>query len=328
MVKRGHPAEFVVGVDVGATKILSGVIDLASLSVVGAAKTTTKAERGPTAVMERVARCVADAVDECDLTLPQVRAVGIGVPGVVDLASGRVLTAASLGWKDLLLREEMEQRLGRPVLVGNDCALATLAVHTQELQARPRHLLGLFVGSGVGAGRVIDGQLLASPDWPGGDVAHMVIRPDGPRCACGQHGCLETLAGRNALRRDLLAAVRSGQRTVLTEMLGRDLRNLRSGDLRRALRHGDSLVARMVRDAAVCVGLAVVALVRELRPEVVVLGGGLIEALESDIMPVVLEAALPALSASGLPIPPLLASKLGDHASLIGAALLVRQQQL
>src|ERR1035438_7604096 len=159
MAEANSKAEYFVGVDLGGTKILSGVFKN-SLECIGTAKASTKAQRGVEAVIERIARCVQDAVDEADLSLKQVAGVGIGAPGAVDFAEGRVIFAPNMeGWKDVPLKKDLEKLLGVPVFVENDCNISALGVHVAELKAKPKHLIGIFIGTGLGGGLIINGEL-------------------------------------------------------------------------------------------------------------------------------------------------------------------------
>lgn len=309
-----------VGVDLGGTKIYAGVFD-SRLSLIGSSKYSTKPQRGVEAVLDRIARCVRDAVDECDLPMSQVKGVGIGAPGVVDTDSGRVVMAPNLEWKDVPLQRELARRLEVPVAVDNDCNLATLGVHRQEMGGKPRSLVGIFIGTGVGGGIVQGGELVTGASRAAGELGHMVLQADGPRCSCGSQGCLEALASRTAIFRRISGAVREGQKTLLTEMLGEDLKDMRSGDLRRAIRRGDKLVEAIIREAAEYVGLAVASLANILNPEFVVLGGGVIEALEGEMMPVITKTARDHMMPGVARGTQIAASTLGDHAGLIGAAL-------
>ena len=151
MAEPSNKAEFIVGVDLGGTKIYSGVFDL-SLEHRGTARLSTKSDRGADAVIERISRCVRDAVDESDLELKQIRGVGIGAPGAVDADSGKVIFAPNLGWKDVALKKELEKLLEVPVFLSNDCNIAMLGVHVAELKSKPRDVIGVFVGTGIGGG--------------------------------------------------------------------------------------------------------------------------------------------------------------------------------
>ena len=325
MAEANSKAEYLVGVDLGGTKILTGVFSN-TLKCVGRSKMSTKAERGPESVIERIAHCVQDAVDECDLNLKQVKGVGIGAPGSVDAENGKVMFAGNLGWKDIALKKELEKQLQLPVFLQNDCNGCTLGVHEVELEGKPRNMIGLFLGTGIGGGLILDGKMFSGFNRTAGEVGHMVLEVNGPKCSCGNRGCWEALASRSALFRQVQDAVKEGQKTVLTEMLGNDLRDLRSGDLRKANKQGDKLVEHIVEEAAKYTGIAVANLMNVVNPEVVVLGGGLMDALENEMMHVVIETArehaFPG-SDKGVKILP---SKLGDDAGITGGAVLARRE--
>ena len=314
-----------VGVDLGGTKILAGVFN-AKLELKGSTKLSTKADRGVDAVIERIARCVKEAVDECDLELAQVRGIGIGAPGAVDTEAGRVIFAPNLpGWKDVPLKKNLEKLLEVPVFLGNDCNVCTLGVFDQEYKAKPRDLIGIFIGTGIGGGLILNGDLYHGHNLTAGEIGHMVIEVNGPKCGCGNRGCFEALASRTAIFREIQAAVKAGQETLLTDMLGKDLSDMRSGDLRKAIRRGDKLVTKIVEAAAEFAGIGVANLINVLNPELVVIGGGVIEALAEEMMPTLIKAAkehvMPG-TMSGIEIK---ASKLGDNAGITGAAVLARR---
>jgi glucokinase len=316
--------EHVVGVDLGGTKILAGVFTR-SLKFVGSTKISTKASRGPEAVIERIARCVKDAIDECDLDLKSVGGIGIGAPGACDPESGRVIFAPNLpDWKDVPLKKELEKLLDVPVYVENDCNACTLGVYEKELGSKPGSMVGIFIGTGIGGGLIINGKLYSGFNRTAGEVGHMVLEVNGPKCGCGNKGCFEALASRTAIFRQIHAAIKDGQKTLLTDMLGPDLEDLRSGDLRKAIRKGDKTVEKIVEEAAEYTGIAVANLINILNPEVVVLGGGLIAALEDEMMAIITETAMDyVLAGTGKGIE-IIASQLGDDAGITGGAVLAR----
>jgi glucokinase len=319
-VKQDH----LIGVDVGGTKILAGVFSPA-LELLGMAKVSTKSQRGVEAVIERITRCVQDAVDEADLSLKQVRGLGVGAPGAVDGEAGNVIFAPNLQWSDVPLKKELEKRLEVPVFVENDCNMAALGVYVSELQAKPRQMLGIFVGTGIGAGVIINGELYSGFGHTAGEVGHMIIDLGGPKCGCGNKGCFEALASRTAIFQRIKAAVKDGQKTVLTEMLGDDLEDMRSGDLRKAVRRGDKFVAKVVEETAEYIGIAVSNLVNILNPEVVVLGGGVIEALGDEMMDTIKKTAKDRAMPGALRGVQIVDTHLGDNAGITGGAVLARR---
>ena len=321
-----NKAEYIVGVDLGGTKVLAGVFKN-SLDCIGTAKVSTKAQRGVDKVIERVARCVQDAIDEADLSLKQIGGIGIGAPGAVDFETGTVIFAPNLeGWKDVTLKKDLEKQLGVPVFVENDANIAVLGVHVAELKAKPRHVVGIFVGTGIGGGLILNGELFSGTNHTAGEIGHMVVDVNGPKCGCGNKGCFEAVASRTAIFQQIKAGVKDGQKTLLTEMLGDDLSDLRSGDLRKAIRRGDKFVDRVVEGAAEYIGIATANLVNILGPEVVVLGGGVIEALADEMMSVIVETANDYAMPGTMKGVDIIASKLGDNAGITGAAVLARRE--
>ncbi len=312
-----------VGVDLGGTKIYTGIFN-EDLQCVGAARLSTKSERGVAAVIGRIARCVQEAVDECDLTISQIKGIGIGAPGAVDPDNGRVIFAPNLDWKDVPLCKELETHLGTKVYIENDCTMAMLGIYEAELGGSPPHVIGLFLGTGIGGGLVINSHIYSGFAHAAGEVGHMVLDVNGPQCTCGNKGCFEALASRTAILNRIRAAVKDGQQTLLTDIVGPDLKDLRSKDLRKAIRRGDKFVREVVDEAAKYTGIAIANLLNILNPELVILGGGIIEALETQMMPIIYDTAMDYVmpgTGKGISI---YASKLGDDAGITGGAVLAR----
>jgi len=317
--------DLIVGVDLGGTKILAGVFG-PQLKLIQTAKLSTKSDRGFESVVERIARCIRDAIDEADLSIKQVKAIGIGAPGAVDPDSGEVIFAPNLQWKNAPLKKKLEQLLEIPVHVENDCNICTLGVHEVELKSKPRSMIGIFLGTGIGGGLILDGKLFGGFNRTAGEIGHMVLLVGGPKCGCGNLGCFEALASRTAIFRELQKGVKEGQKSVLTEMLGADLADMKSGDLRKALKKGDKLVEHVIEDAAEYTGIAVANFINIFNPEVIVLGGGIIDALEDEMMSIIVETALDYAMPGTTKGIEIIASKLGDHAGIHGGAVLARQR--
>ena len=325
MADTSTKSDYVVGVDFGGTKLYAGVFD-DKLVNVGSARKSTKPQRGVDAVIERIADVVQEAVDEADLTLKQIKGVGIGAPGAVAGETGDIIFAPNLpGWKNVPLKKSLEKLLGVPVFVENDCNIAMLGVYVTELKSKPKNAFGIFLGTGIGGGIIINGELYSGFNHTAGEVGHMVLDPAGPKCGCGNKGCYESFASRTAIFKRLQQAVKDGEKTVLTDMLGADLDDLRSGNLRKALRKGDKLVEKVIEEAAEYTGIAVANLANILGPEVIVLGGGVIEALADEMLSIIIETAkdyaMPGVM-DGVEIFP---SKLGDEAGIIGGGVLAKR---
>jgi len=324
MPAENDKTSYVVGVDFGGTKILAGVFD-EKFNCIGRARVSTKADRGVDEVIGRIARSVREAVDEIDLDLKQIKAIGIGAPGAVDSESGKVIFAPNLGWDDVPLKKELEKQVDAPVFLENDCNVCTLGIYEVELKAKPRDVVGIFLGTGIGGGLIVEGQLYSGFNRTAGEIGHMVIQVGGPKCGCGNKGCFEALASRTAIFRTIKEAVKEGQKTILTEMLGPELEDLRSGDLRKAIKRGDKFVEHVIEEAAEYTGIAAANIINLLNPEVIVIGGGLMEQLEDEMLAIIVETAMDYSMPGTTKGIEIIATKLGDDAGITGGAVLARK---
>ncbi len=314
-----------LGVDLGGTKILAAVYD-DNLQRLARAKTEARASEGSDAVIDRIVECAREAVKKADLNWKQIEAVGLGAPSPIDAETGRVIFAPNLGWKDLPLQERLRKRLDARVFVGNDCNLATLGVHEVEFEAKHRNLLAIYPGTGIGGGLIINGELIEGVNGGAGEFGHMTISYGGP---CGPDnipGSLESLAGRAALTSRIREAVSLGQTTLLTELAGPELKEIKSNHFRKAIARGDTWVEGIVRQASEHIGAAIGALLNVVNPGIVVVGGGMIEQMEELMLPVIrtkVEEYCHAGVRKGVKI---VASRLGDDAGVSGAAVFARRK--
>jgi glucokinase len=199
-------------------------------------------------------------------------------------------------------------------------------VYETELDPKPRSMVGIFLGTGIGGGIVLDGKPYSGFNRTAGEIGHMILEVNGPKCGCGNKGCFEALASRTALFRKIQTAVKDGQKTVLTDMLGPDLTDMKSGDLRKALRRGDKFVEKVIEEAAEYTGIAVANVINLLNPEVIVLGGGVMDQLADEMMSIIIETARDYALTGTMKGIEIIASKLGDDAGITGAAVLAKRE--
>ena len=316
----------VIAVDMGGTKILAAVVN-AEGDILGTAKIPTKADKGTAVVIDRIASCIQKAVDKSRVARASIQAVGIGAPGPLDPGTGIVLFAPNLGWTDVPLKTELENRVGLPTFVDNDVNVGTLGEHAFGAGKGMSTLVGIFVGTGIGGGIIMDGELFHGASQTAGEIGHIIVKAGGPRCGCGTRGCLEALASRTAITRQLQKAiVKKGKKSILPELTGGDLKLIRSGALAKALRSNDKLTMKVFKKATKYLGVGIASIVNFLNPEMIVLGGGVVEALDDsfldDIAAVVADYSLPN-TLSGVRI---VKAQLGDDAGILGAAALARQR--
>ena len=311
------------GIDLGGTKI-EAIVAGDGAEVLGHARRRTPVSGGPADVAREMALGLQAAAAAAGTPVAELAGVGVGSPGSVDPASGTVSGAGNLpNWGGSFpLGPHLAEELGVPVRVGNDVSVATRAEF--ELgAARPySSLLGVFWGTGVGGGIVLDGKL-----WEGlgaaGEIGHVVVRRGGARCPCGREGCMEAYAGRGAMENKAREEVDGGAQTMLFSLMERRGRpRLTSGIWERALDHGDPLAEKLVNRAVGAIGTAVASTLNLLDVEAVVLGGGMGLRLGPRVMGPLKEEMRshlfvrerePAVEVAGL----------GDLGGALGASLLV-----
>lgn len=311
-----------VGFDLGGTKMMAAVFD-SNFKVRGRARRKTKGAEGAKAGVARIFSVIDEALSEAGIDAGQIAGIGIGCPGPLDLDRGIVLESPNLGWRKVPLQKLLEKRYRCPARIGNDVDVGTYGEYRFGAGRKSRCLLGVFPGTGIGGGCVYEGKLLRGTVGSCLEIGHVQLQPGGRLCGCGQRGCLETIASRLAIAAECAAAAYRGQAPHLYKTAGTDLAAIRSGTLADAIRQGDRVVEDIVRHAARQLGIGVAQAVNLLAPDVVVLGGGLVEALESIfIEEVTLGIRKRAMESLGADVR-VVAARLGDDAGVLGAASLV-----
>lgn len=315
--------KFFVGVDVGGTKIAAGLVTPRG-EILGWEKASTPRAKNAAEVMKVIVRAVRDVISDAGLKPRRLRGIGIGVPGLVDAASGKVLVAPNLPIAGHPIAAELERRFGVPVALGNDVNLGVLGEAWRGSGRGVEDFVGIFPGTGVGGGVISGGRLLLGANGAAAELGHIVLDPKGPRCGCGARGCLEAYASRTAMERDIRAGVKAGEKSDIVALNGGALDQIKSKVLARALRHRDPLVTRVLRAAAERLGDGCVSIRHCFDPELFVLGGGVIEACGDFILPIVKRrlAADPLFKRIG--VCKVTRSRLGDDAVVLGAVALAR----
>ncbi len=311
----------VVGVDVGGTKILSCVIELGDkFKILSRVKKKTKPELGLEGVLERINQTITESIQESKINKKQIKAIGMGFPGTVDQAKGEVLMAANLGWKNFLLRPVLEKAFKIPVLVINDVNAGTYGEQQYGAARGFRDVAGVFWGTGVGGGLVIDGRVIEGAWHSAGEIGHICLNPDGPRCSCGNNGCLEAYTGKAALSNLIYQEMKNGRPCSLEFSEENEQVTLKSSLISSAYLAGDPLVKEVVHQATRYLGVGMANIVNLLNPQCLVLGGGMIESMHKTLAPMIDEHMrrhlFPSTNVE------LRIAGLGDYAVVIGAGVL------
>jgi glucokinase len=308
-----------VGFDLGGTKMMAAVLS-PELRVLGRKRRKTKGAEGPKAGLERIVETVHDALTDANLADAKLAGLGVGCPGNIDLERGVVVDSANLGWHHFHVREALEREFKCPVAVLNDVDAGVYGEYRFGAGKGARCLIGVFPGTGIGGGCIYEGQVLRGKNMSCFEIGHIQVNAGGVPCGCGRVGCLETEASRLAISAAVAAAAFRGEAPHILAAVGTDMANIRSSVLAEAIAAGDKIVEQIVSRAARLVGSAIGDVVNLLAPEVVVLGGGLVEAMPELYLREVEQAARGRAAPPFSKIFKVAAAKLGDDAVVRGAA--------
>jgi glucokinase len=314
----------VVGVDLGGTKILGGVVGPDN-RILGRAKRNTPAKEGGPAILQAMIECVDEALGVAGVDRRDVAAGGIGSPGPLDVKAGVILFSANLNVKNYPIGPELSAHLDKPVTVQNDVRVGGYAEFRLGAGRGFRDVIAAFVGTGIGGCIIQNGEIVTGSTGNAGEIGHTIVKAGGPRCGCGAKGCMEALASKTAIQRRVVKAMKKGTPTVLAEKMARKGGRLKSGDLAEAVAAKDPVALKAVQRSAHYLGLGLGGLVNVLGPEVVIVGGGVVGALGDPWVDLVRTSARTQIITDPDGQIKIVRAALGDDAGILGAALLARE---
>ncbi len=307
-----------IGVDLGGTKVLVGVVGK------GTEVLYRDRERSAGQSQDELLATLEREVSEAMQARPEVAAVGLGIPCTIDRERGVAITAVNLPLRDFPIRDHMQERLGIPVFVDNDANVAALAEHRFGAATGTRDAVMLTIGTGIGGGVIIDGEPYRGATGAASEPGHMVIDFDGPRCQgnCPNRGCLETFASGTALARDGRAAAESRPDSVLGRTLaeGGEIDGKAVTD---AANDGDAVALEVIEEAGRRLGAGLSGLANIFEPEVIVIGGGVGKAI-GELMVGPAREELRSRALPPMNEVPVKMAELGPEAGMIGAAEMAR----
>lgn len=318
-MKPTHEDGYWVGFDLGGTKMQAVLFDR-KFNVIARRKKKTRGADGAEAGVERIIGIIEKLLEEGEVTADQLAGIGVGCPGPLNLDEGVILNAPNLGWKDVPLSKLLEQKFHCFATICNDVDAGVYGEYKFGAAAGVRTALGVFPGTGIGGGLVYDGKIYRGTTSSCLEIGHVPVIPDGKFCGCGRRGCLETVASRLAISAEIAQAAYRGQAPHLLKLAGTDLANIRSGTLAEAIAAGDAIVEQIVRAGAHRLGVALAGFVNILLPDVIVLGGGLVEALPEIYLTEVKAALAKHVMPAYAEATEIKTAQLGDDAGAMGAA--------
>jgi glucokinase len=263
---------YIVGVDLGGTNIVVGTVAQDGSEILGIESAPTAAEKGPDAVVDRIVELVRRSIAQSPGK--EIAGVGIGSPGPLDTKTGVVILTPNLGWHNMPLRDRVAKGVGLPAELDNDANCAVFGEWWRGAARGAQHVVGLTIGTGIGGGIVLGGDLYHGASDMAGEVGHMTIDSTGRRCKCGNYGCLEAYASGPQIAARAVEGIESGADSALPRYVGGDLSKVTAQVVYEAAHDGDEFADEVVRDTAKFLGAGVASILNIFNPEVVVICGG------------------------------------------------------
>ncbi|HEX8317253.1 ROK family protein [Longimicrobium sp.] len=274
--------KWIVGVDLGGTNIVVGLVPIEGGEVLGFRTVPTESVRGAKFVVDRIVSLVEAAITEVTAAQGTSRAavagVGIGSPGPLDRKTGTVINTPNLGWRNFPLRDLVANQVKLPCALDNDANCATYGEWWLGAGRGVSSLVGLTLGTGIGGGIVLDGQIYHGCSDVAGEIGHMTIDSNGRKCKCGNYGCLEQYASGPAIALRAAEGIEAGAETSLVDMVDGKLEDITAATVYEATVQGDAYAAEVMKDTARFLGAGVASIINILNPEMVVIAGGVTRA--------------------------------------------------
>ncbi len=262
----------VIGIDVGASHVFVVIADLKGRSL-AETETSFDITAGPEAGLDNIYLAVEATLKQAGCGMAEVSGMGVGVPGPVNVSLGTVSSPPIMpGWDGFPIRRQIEARWGKSTTLDNDANLGALGEWAFGAGQGEPNLVYIKIGTGIGCGVLLDGKIYNGVLGTAGEIGHVTISEDGPPCKCGNYGCLEAMAGGEAIAQRAQLAVKAGQRTLLTEI--NHARPITARDVAMAAKAGDAVGQQLLGDAGRHIGCALASLINLLNPGLVLIGGG------------------------------------------------------
>lgn len=310
--------DFIVGFDLGGTKMAAAVVT--SNKIIASARNKTSAEQGQEAVVRGILETIWQSLKNAGIGPQDLEGICVAAPGPIDRKKGIMLFTPNLGFENYPIKETIEKEFGVPMDLENDVNAGTYGEFIAGAASGYSHVVGVFPGTGIGGGIIIDGKLFTGGSGNAGEIGHMIIQVEGPLCGCGHYGCLEALASRTALAKDAVSISGSGKPISSYGKAGTDIKKYKSSIFKQGLTENDPYITELINRAAYFLGIGIANCIHILNPEVVVVGGGLVEKLGDYYMREIEKSLIKHTLPQLLSEVKVVKAVLGDEAALLGAA--------
>lgn len=312
--------KYSIGIDLGGTKILIALVDRNTGEVLEYVKKKTKKDKGPKNIIRKMLEGIEELIEISGKTFDEISSIGVGAAGQIDRENGIIIAAANLDCYDLNLKKILTEKFNLPVYVGNDVEIATIGEQKFGAGKDCKDFVCVFVGTGVGSAIVKDGKIITGATGTAGEIGHIIVDLNGRQCSCGAHGCLEAYASRSAIERRIEGALKKGRKSCILDYLETG-KSITSSMIQKSIEREDELVLQCVTEASEYLSGGIASIINFINPELIILGGGLIEAVDYFYQKTIKKA-----KAKSLPVPAekiqFKKAMLGDYSGVIGAAFL------
>lgn len=312
--------KYSIGIDLGGTKILIALVDRNTGEVLNHIKKKTKKDKGPKNIIKKMLEGIEELIEESGKAIDDISSIGVGAAGQIDRQSGVLIAAANLDCYDLNIKEILSKKFNIPVYVGNDVEIAAIGEQKFGAGKGCNDFVCVFVGTGVGSAIIKNGQIITGATGTAGEIGHIIVDLNGRQCACGAHGCLEAYASRSAIERCIEGALKKGGKSCILDYLETG-KSITSSMIQKSIEREDELVLQCVTEASEYLSGGIASIINFVNPELIILGGGLIEAVDYFYQKTIKKA-----KAKSLPVPAekiqFKKAMLGDYSGVIGAAFL------
>ncbi len=311
--------KYSIGIDLGGTKILAGLVEKQSGKVISEVKNKTKKEKGNKKIGDKILETLDELLNSSPVSKSDIASIGLGLAGQVDREKGILINGANLECKDFHVKELIEQKYNIPVFCGNDVEVAALGELIYGAGRGFKDIVCIFVGTGIGSSIIKNGKIHYGASGSAGEIGHIIVDLNGRSCSCGGNGCLEAYASRSAIESRILGAVKKGRKSIITEFTNAG--SISSKHIKKSLDARDEVVTQYVNEAIEYLSGGIASVMNFYNPELIILGGGLIQSIDEIYLSTIKKAR-----AKALPVPSGITkfkkAELEDYSGVIGAAML------
>lgn len=311
--------------DIGGTKVLGAVFDSNDNIICRYKKKSTESGSSSQNVQEVIISVVEELLATSGLKKSQINAISAGAPGVIDSGSGIILFTPNLPFRNYDIRTPLEEKFGVPFYIGNDVNVGVLGEYRYGAAKGYQNVVGFFVGTGMGGGLILNGSLFTGTGFKAAEYGHMILDPEGPLCGCGQRGCLEAFSSKQGISSYIRQQVSRGRKSDMAEYVKEGV--FRSKYLKKALANHDKVTEEAMDRACHYLAVAAGNLINTISPDVVVFGGGVVEATGNLIRDKVLAEIDRYCMTSIRPTVELKTAALGDDSNIYGSLAMIRDAE-